>query len=222
MGVRHRQQFCGRRGVGHVGILFGASPTDAGTSLESVSATINSPPSNLLPGQTYFVRLKATNSAGTSVGTTTSFEVPMVSTATGVGAATSTSLTLAGTAAATAGLGSNVQLSFNIGTSTNYGTSVPATLTNANPDWPNEVTATATGLTPGTTYDYQLVATGTSGQAVGENVSYTTAADTLPQTTTGSASSLSPAVAGGSGSATLTGTVNPEGSPGGFVAATRA
>ena len=93
---------------------------------------------------------------------------------------------------------------FDYGTSTGYGTSTPSSSagsTTAN----TGVTANLTGLTPGTTYHYRVVATNTGGTTQGADGIFTTAATPVPQT--GTATAIT------STGATLNGTVNANGRP---------
>ena len=86
------------------------------------------------------------------------------------------------------------------GTSTSYGTKTPnvsAGSGTAN----TAVSANLTGLTPGTTYHYRVVATNSSGTARGADGIFTTSA--APVAVTGSATSITVT------SATLNGTVDP-------------
>ena len=71
---------------------------------------------------------------------------------------------------------------------------------------PVSVTMTITGLTPGTTYHFVLLAATTTGSDDGADLTFTTLA-TPPDSQTGEASGVSGT------SATLTGTVNAEGAP---------
>ena len=67
------------------------------------------------------------------------------------------------------------------------------------------VSATISGLTPGTTYHYRLVATSAAGSAIGVDKTFTTTGHPPAQPVTGGVINLS------RNGATLTGTINPEG-----------
>src|SRR5437868_1650043 len=67
------------------------------------------------------------------------------------------------------------------------------------------VSATITGLVPGTTYHYRLAATNASGTTNGADGVFTTSGSPVPAAVTGSATNLS------ASSATLDGSVNPNG-----------
>jgi phosphodiesterase/alkaline phosphatase D-like protein len=92
------------------------------------------------------------------------------------------------------------------GKDTKYGSQTAATDAGAGTTAAN-VSTTITGLTPKTTYHYRFVATNASGTAQGTDGTFTTAAAVAPTVVTGVASG----VAGTS--ATLNGSVNPNGRP---------
>lgn len=169
----------------------------SGTTDVAASATLAS----LTPNTTYHYRLDATSTAGTSHGTdgvfTTSSAVEAVtSPATNV---TLVSATLNGSVNP---FGHATTWYFEYGTSTSYGTKTPlqsagsGTTTTA-------VSANVTGLKPGKTYHYRLVAMNTAGTANGSDITFLTAA--APTAVTAAASLV------GATSATLNGSVNPNG-----------
>jgi Fibronectin type III domain len=88
------------------------------------------------------------------------------------------------------------------GPSTSYGSKTPTTSAGSGTG-SIAISATLTGLQPGSSYHYRVVATSSAGTAHGADGLLTTAA--APQVVTGSASSVTPT------SATLNGTVNPSG-----------
>ncbi|MDX6439960.1 MAG: hypothetical protein QOF45_2543 [Gaiellaceae bacterium] len=88
------------------------------------------------------------------------------------------------------------------GTSTSYGTKTP-TESAGSGTANTAVSADLTGLTPGTTYHYRVVATNSSGTARGADGIFTTSS--APVAVTGSATSITVT------SATLNGTVDPNG-----------
>jgi hypothetical protein len=127
---------------------------------------------------------------------------------------TATSATVTGTVNPN---GSTTSWTFEYGTTTGYGAQ---TLTeNAGTGSANlAVSAALTGLTPGTTYHYRLVAMSTAGTTDGSDGIFTTAGATTtttttttsgpgPTATTGSVSSVTPS------SAKLNGSVNPNDQP---------
>ena len=94
---------------------------------------------------------------------------------------------------------------FDFGTTTAYGTKIPSPDKPAGSDSANHAVAQAvTGLKPNTTYHYRIVATDSHGLvATGADVTFTTTAQ--PTAVTGSAMNVTKT------SATVTGTVNPNG-----------
>lgn len=99
---------------------------------------------------------------------------------------------------------------FDLGTSTAYGSRVPPTPGDAGSGTAETpVSAAATGLAPGTTYHYRLVAEGPGGTATGSDQTFTTPSP--PVATTGAATGV------GVESATLNATVDPRGSATTFV-----
>jgi hypothetical protein len=90
---------------------------------------------------------------------------------------------------------------FEYGTDSSYGASVPCSANPGSGESPVSVSAELTGLKSGTLYHYRLIATNSAGEEVGNDQSLTTAQVVV----TGEASSIAEE------SASLTGTVNPEG-----------
>jgi len=95
-------------------------------------------------------------------------------------------------------------VTFEYGTTTNYGSTATATQSPLTGTTAQSVSAGLTGLTPGTTYHFRVKATNSAGTTYGSDGIFTTSA-AAPTATTGSATSIA------SGSATLNGTVNPNG-----------
>ena len=172
----------------------------SGTTDQTVSAGV----SDLLPGTTYHFRVKATNSAGDSYGDdrtfTTDIAEPTVTTdpATSV---TSNSATLNGTVNPNGGF---TVVVFEYGLTTDYGSEVTATQSPLSGTTDQTVSAGLTGLLPGTTYHFRVKATNSAGDSYGDDEMFTTNI-AIPASTTGSATSVT------SNSATLNGTVNPNG-----------
>ncbi len=173
--------------------------TDAGsgTSSKSVSAALT----GLTAGKTYHFRLVATSDAGTTTGSDASFvtaEPPAVTTsaASSVG---STSATLNGKVDPN---GRSTTYLFEWGTTTSYGSKTSSSSAGSGT---SAVTATKgiSGLKPGTTYHFRIVATSDAGTTKGADQAFTTQAP--PTVSTGQAGSIGPT------SATVGGTVNPNG-----------
>jgi hypothetical protein len=93
---------------------------------------------------------------------------------------------------------------FEYGTTTAYGSQTAMTSAGAGTS-AVDVSATLASLAPNTPYHYRVVATNASGTALGSDVSFKTPKPPLPVATTGHATAVTQT------SATLTGTVNPEG-----------
>jgi hypothetical protein len=93
---------------------------------------------------------------------------------------------------------------FEYGTTTSYGTKT-AEMNDGSGTSDSAVSASLTGLTPGTTYHYQLVATSTAGTTNGGDGIFTTTNAPAPVVVTSAASAIT------STGATLNGTVNPNG-----------
>jgi hypothetical protein len=95
--------------------------------------------------------------------------------------------------------GATTSLSFQYGTSTAYGSQSP-TVTAPSSGGSTPVSAALTGLVPGTTYHYRLVATNSAGTTDGADQSFTTSAPipatttVIPGTTTVNLSSSTPTV----------------------------
>jgi hypothetical protein len=93
---------------------------------------------------------------------------------------------------------------FEYGTTTSYGSRAPAADAAAGSDSTDHpVSLAVTGLAPGTTYHYRVVATNVDGTTNGADMTFTTRS--APSVVTGSANSV------GTTAATVTGTVSPHG-----------
>ena len=190
------------------GICWSTSPnpniasekTTDGTGIGSFTSSMT----GLAPGTTYHVRAYATNSAGTAYGSdipfTTLILAPTAVTdpATSVGA---TSATLNGTVNPN---GASTTVVFEYGIDTNYGSTVTAIQSPLSGSTAQPVSANIPGLMPGTTYHYRIMATNSEGTSNGADQGFTTLAG-APTAVTNPATSIA------SGSATLNGTVNPNG-----------
>jgi len=180
-----------------------SQPLGAGTTSVAVAASLT----GLAQGVTYYFRVTATNAAGTSNGTIVRFDTaPLPPTAT-TGAATSITIegaTLNGTVNPNGLAVSDYHFEYGTDSTlvTILGTSSSQVLAPANTG--QAVTASLTGLAPGTRYYFRIVATNTEGTSSGAIVSLETGAQP-PTATAGAATSIT--IEG----ATLNGTVNPNG-----------
>ena len=177
----------------------------AGTSAVPVSAAIT----GLLPNTTYTVKLTATNGNGTTEATGTTFTTPGPKPAVLVeapGSVTETGATVRGTVNPE---GSEVKsCSFEYGTSLPSGKTapcVPATITAGSS--PVAVSAAVTGLSAATKYTFKLIAANTDGTGESATATFETSkAVAKPKVVVEAPASVTQT------SATLKGTVNPEGS----------
>ena len=167
--------------TGAYGLQSSPVSVGSGTTSKSVSATL----AGLASGTTYYYRLVATSSAGTSVsvgyalvttGTTVSpgGPAPVVSQASAV-KITSSSVQLNG---AINPEGDSTTWHFEYGLTSSYGLeTTPGTLAGLGI---RPVNAPITGLRPATTYYFRLVADSANGLYVGPNLTFTTKAVPLP------------------------------------------
>ncbi len=184
---------------------------DLGTGTADVP--LIEPLTGLLPETTYYFEVHATNFAGTTTGTIESFTTaaPTVSAPTiTAGPATAVTATGATLNATVNPNGSATAVHFVYGTEETLTTGTTTTaeqdIGGGTTDVP--VAAPVTGLQPGTTYYFQAVATSNGVATPGPIESFMTAAQPViaPAATTGQASNVTGTTA------TLDGTVNPQGS----------
>ena len=183
----------------NLGTVTAATSAGNGATSTAVSTLL----SGLKPNSTYYYRLVASNATGAAFGTQGTFTTIAPGPQVVTGAASSigtTSATISGTVNPE---GQDTSDHFDYGTSPNFGSSTSAaTLGSGSTD--TSVSATIGGLQPGVTYYYRLVATNLTGTDNGGQATFTT--NSLPPAvTTGNASSVT------TNSATIAGTVNPEG-----------
>jgi hypothetical protein len=143
---------------------------DSAGAPETVAASLG----GLAPATTYYYRVVATNATGTSVGSVRSFATgpggpPTVSTGP-PSAATATTGTLTGTLNTN---GSQTAFAFEYGTTASFGSLSPVDNAGSAADL-QAVSLTITGLAPGTTYLYRLIATNPSGTTTGAVRRFTT------------------------------------------------
>lgn len=145
------------------------SPVTGNTMVE-VSAQI----SGLLPATTYHYRVKTVNSLGTTYGEDKTFTtLGQAPTATTQAACclSSTGATLNGTVNANY---VSTTVTFEYGTTTNYGQTVTASQSPVTGTTNVNVSAGITGLTAGTTYHFRVKAVNSVGTTYGDDKSFTT------------------------------------------------
>jgi NHL repeat len=199
----------------HTGYRFeyGTEASYGGSSpeAEAGSGSADVPASFLLeglePNTTYHYRLTASNSLGGNSGDdatfTTSPASPVVDgQAPFASAVTATTATLHGTINPR---NSQSSYHFNYGTSTAYTNSAPTPDATGGAAGEEPVSTTISGLTPSTTYHFQVVAdNGTGGPVAGEDETFTTLPP-VPAASTGSATAVTESTAVLSGSADTSG-----------------
>lgn len=143
-----------------------------GTETISVSYTVT----GLTRGKTYYYRITAGNSAGTSNGSEVSFTTPNVP-----GAATGSTSEVTRKCATLVGTvephGLTTKYWFEYGTTTSYGTKIPVTPKEVSSGTSSKVVEeTPCGLAPKTLYHYRLVAENSLGTTNGSDQTFTTLA----------------------------------------------
>jgi hypothetical protein len=166
---------------------------------------------SLTRGTTYFYRAIAKNETGETQGPVQSFTTIGLPSVDDV-AATATSIThrgvrLAGTVNPG---GSATTFHFDYGTSSAYGSGTPEAPAGEGTEDIAVGPQAISELQPATLYHYRLVATSAAGSSDGADYTFTTAPTLAPLVSTGGASSVS------SNSATIAGTVDPQGLPSGY------
>ncbi len=176
-----------------VDIGSGTQPTDVGQFA-----------SPLQPGTTYHFQVVATNSEGTAFGADRTFTTPAAAPSVTTGGGTSvssTGTTLNGTVNPN---GADTTYYFQYGLNANDYTVATSSGSAGGGTSAIDASAAATGLQPGTTYHFQIVAMNSSGTSFGADHVFTTGA-AAPSVVTGNASDIT------TDSATLNGTVTSNG-----------
>jgi hypothetical protein len=150
------------------GTKTAAKDAGSGTSTVSVSAAVT----GLKSGTTYHFRLVATSDAGTARGTDHTF-VP----AAAPGVTTKSASSIRDTTATLNGsvnpLGQSTTASFEYGTTTSYGTTSSVKNVGSGNNSTN-VAIDVTGLKPGVTYHFRVVAKNSTGSTSGNDQTFTT------------------------------------------------
>jgi hypothetical protein len=148
--------------------------TNNKTSESAGSGSFTSNLAQLIPSTTYFVRAYATNSAGTSYGSSVSFKTlgdKPASTSTNATSILTTSATLNGTVNPNS-LATTV--TFEYGLTTSYGGTASAAQSPLSADAIGNVTIALTGLAPGTTYHFRVKAENSLGITFSSDMTFTT------------------------------------------------
>jgi phosphodiesterase/alkaline phosphatase D-like protein len=174
-------------------------PAGSGTNAVAAAATI----SGLTSDTTYHYRIVATNSAGAIDGgdaTFTTAKAPPVVVTGGAASVTTTSAVLSATVNPEA---KSTNYQFQYGTTAAYGQQSAAAAVGSGTA-PVAVRTTITGLRPGVTYHYRVIATNPDGTSTGADAIVATVGSS-PVVSTGAVATVT------TGSAVLGGQVNPNG-----------
>jgi streptogramin lyase len=165
-----------------------------GTSSTAVGAAITA----LSPSTTYHFRVVATNTSGTTTGADQTFMTPPPAPTALTGSASAISQTTATLNAGVNPNGAATTYHFDLGVTSMYGASWPASEAIVGSDNSDHTVMTAVvGLTPGTTYHYRVVATNSTGVRYGSDQLFTTdisspATPAAPPTAPGAGTALPP------------------------------
>ncbi len=195
---------------------YGTSPGSLSSSAECtpkpgsglISEAVSAEVMVLSPNTTCHLQVLATGEEGTGEGSTVSFKTIANATVASTGKAGEVKLTSAVLAGSVNPEGASVtKCEFKYGTTAgSLGLTAPCSPAPGSGTAPEAVAAQVTKLTPGTTYHFELIATGEGGEGAGKEEEFTTPASGLA-VVTGKAASVTRTTA------KLTGTVNPGGSP---------
>ena len=185
---------------------FGSTAGDGSLGSSYTTYGVGTSITGLQSGTTYYYRLRAYNDAGTTNGTTYSFTTEDGTSAPEV--TTNNATDISAYSATLKGVvnpkGLNTIAWFEYGTTTSLGTTTNTiSLDNSYTDFP--IQHVLNNLQPNTRYYYRAFASNSKGQTQGARKYFNTDAGGDPMVTTGDANSIE------STSATITGTVNPQG-----------
>jgi phosphodiesterase/alkaline phosphatase D-like protein len=186
-------------------VAYGTKTAVQSAQSGSSSLEVNAALAGLAAGTLYHYRLVATSAGGTVVGndatfTTTKTPAPVV-----ISAAPTNVATTSVTANATVNPGGvATTYHFQYGTTSGYGHDT-ATHSAGSGTTAAAFSAALSGLAPGTTYHYRVVAVSAGGTVDGHDVRFVTAKSPSPSAVTGPASAVTTTTA------TLAGTIDPHG-----------
>jgi hypothetical protein len=182
-------------------------PLVSGTSFAPVLAEL----AHLEPNRTYYYQLVGTDSEMSFYGEVKSFATPAVKPAVSVDPALFVGPHEVVIVGGVNPENSDTRYQFVFGTSAEYGTNIPSEEADLGSSLGDEpVSSSVGGLQPGRTYHYAVVASNPQGTVRSADMSFTTPAVPVPVVATGGAEGVS------QNSATLTGTIDPEGTSTGY------
>ncbi len=176
--------------------------TDAGSGSSAVATVCNL--TALTPGQVYHWAIVATNSDGSHVTADATFTTLPNQPAVTVDAATSATNTTVTLNAHINAEGDDASYLFEYGTTTAYGTET-AIYDAGSANTSVAVSVPVTGLAPGVTYHFTVIAANNEGTTVGTDATFTTTAHSLPVVNADDVTAI------GTTTATITGDVTPNG-----------
>jgi hypothetical protein len=153
---------------------FGSTTPLTGVGVGTADVAITATLSGLAPGDTYYYRLVATNYFATVYGQPATFQTSATPSVT-TGSATSLSATTESLSGQVNPNGTETTYYFEYGTTSSFGATSPVTDAGGGQQ-PLSVTANVSGLSPGVTYDFALVATSALGKSVGATLTFQSAA----------------------------------------------
>jgi Ca2+-binding RTX toxin-like protein len=183
------------------GTSYGSRTSDRSAGSRRGDRSVSAGISRLTAATTYHYRLVARNASGTTFGSDQTFSTSLAP-AVATGSATATGPTGATLTGVVDTHGRPTSWYFEYGSTAGYGART-GTRSAGSAAGNRGVSATVTGLQPGVTYHYRLVARSDAGTANGTDRTFNTASP--PRVTTGAPSSV------GASRATLTGTVDTSG-----------
>ena len=154
---------------------------DASVGPGSTPQPVSQDISGLKPLTPYHFRLEAINAGGTTDGSDLTFVTAAVPPVVSTGAATQVTQNAATLNGTVNPEGSPASYHFDYGITTSYGSSAPVPdVSVGSGSSAKSVTHTISGLQPGTTYHYRLVATNSGGHAYGSDVAFATSSPPPP------------------------------------------